>query len=300
MVKSPNFNLGAIINAMRCTSVMSCALFSSLVALRILFPRGKPRTREVKGKTRLLAVTRIHKASPTSQMVPIEKVVDFVNALPSNVDKVMICVGIDDDSADGYLKELVKATAFDNRVVHQHVKPWGRFVHALNVAVSYAKENSFQALLFMSLETRLSTDATSKLLQHLGPDVLVAGAALPGHTFQPGHAPLPLTGRTTPWNTAAVWDVTKLGNTGFPLVGDGDAVLAGGVEEVSAIALRQHVDPTSSKAILLAVPGMSWETNFEDPERRVWHEKKMASKNERPRLHMAALGIPAGEVWHYM
>ena len=43
---------------------------------------------------------------------------------------------------------------------------------------------------------------------------------------------MPLTGRTCPWNTFAIWRVQELGLIGFPLIGDGtaDNRACGGVE----------------------------------------------------------------------
>jgi hypothetical protein len=234
-------------------------------------------------------------------MVPVEKVVAFAAAVPALVTKVLVCVGIDDASSAAYLSQLRAATAGDTRVVIQHVQPWGQFVHALNVGVGYAKLHSHDVLQFMSLEMRLTEEAVATILSRLGPDVLVAGVALPGHAYQPNTGgPLPITGRTCPWNTAAAWDVAKLGHTGFPLVGDGDAPsgLAGGVEEVSAISLQQLVNPSDCKAVLCRVPGMQWDTTFDDPERREWHERKMVSKDERPRLQMDDMGLSPGYVWH--
>ena len=48
---------------------------------------------------------------------------------------------------------------------------------------------------------------------HIGPDDLVVGAALTGHAFEQGQT-VELTGVTTPWNTLALWDVSKLAKLG--------------------------------------------------------------------------------------
>lgn len=48
---------------------------------------------------------------------------------------------------------------------------------------------------------------------HMGPDDLVVGAALAGHAFEGGET-VELTGVTTPWNTLALWDVSKLAKLG--------------------------------------------------------------------------------------
>jgi hypothetical protein len=60
-------------------------------------------------------------------------------------------------------------------------------------------------------------------------DALVVGSVLEGHDFRVGYNQL--RGRTTPWNTLAVWDVKKLSVFGFPLIGDGNKDRSfGGVE----------------------------------------------------------------------
>lgn len=68
------------------------------------------------------------------------------------------------------------------------------------------------------------------LLDHFDADTLVAGWAMEGHRFVEGEQRLD--GRTTPWNTLALWDTHKLGLLGFPLIGDGvgDDRQIGGVE----------------------------------------------------------------------
>ena len=62
---------------------------------------------------------------------------------------------------------------------------------------------------------------------------LVIGPALPGHDYLESTVgiPLSLQGRNCPWNTCALWRVSLLGLTGFPLIGNGNGHdLAGGVE----------------------------------------------------------------------
>ncbi len=61
-------------------------------------------------------------------------------------------------------------------------------------------------------------------------NALVVGPVLEGHDFQPGWNDI--RGRTTPWNTFAIWQTKKLAVIGFPLIGDGtaDNRKMGGVE----------------------------------------------------------------------
>jgi hypothetical protein len=142
-------------------------------------------------------------------------------------------------------------------------------------------------------------------------DTLVIGIRCSGHDVidqqeqqlqQPTNANnitlRPLNGTTTPWNTLAMWDIPKLGLTGFPLVAEGihpeTIVKGGGVEEVSAITLLQKILALGkAKAKLLCFPDdtSEWKTGeFEgDPVRKEWHDRKMKSKVERPAKQIAVL-----------
>jgi len=138
---------------------------------------------------------------------------------------------------------------------------------------------------------------------------LCVGAALPGHDFTIGNNKrVILTGRTTPWNTLALWNAAKLALTGFPMVGEGvhydssdGSKIEGGVEEVSTIALLQTLLPSgTAEAKLIMVPGVDWEQRFEDEERRKWHAHKMQSKLSRPAKHLELMGLQnKGTVLHY-
>jgi hypothetical protein len=228
------------------------------------------------------------------------------------------------------------------------VQPWGKFAPALNALVSWAATNSVQtigntsllhdapdgsvpAILFCSAETSVSASAISVLASHMNPDTLVCGAVLPGHDYQGSGSPqngdetmvaTELNGRTTPWNTLALWNVRKLALTGFQLVSEGlhaPDLASAGVEEVVAIAVLQRVlGPDNAKAKLInlaaavdkniaesshslynsATPkSVDWSPVFSDPARQEWHEKKMKSKLERASQQMRLLGLD-GVVYH--
>jgi hypothetical protein len=147
---------------------------------------------------------------------------------------------------------------------------------------------------------------------------------------------VPLRGRTCPWNTCAVWRLDKLGVVGFPLIGDGittkrvsegvsggtsgkkdpslthslthsldTVVTAGGVEEVSAVAFAQLLNPhwtaklvqfkhtSASECASEGVSGgVRWDTcSFSSDEQRVrYHESKMRSKDSRAAAQLAVAG----------
>ena len=134
-------------------------------------------------------------------------------------------------------------------------------------------------------------------------DVVVAGAALNGHQYladqlqndgPPSRKKVPLTGRTTPWNTLCVWNLEKLSMTGFSLISD--LGKSAGVEECAAIAMLQKLFP-KSEARLVKIDGIEWEDKFQDEERQKWHDEKMKSKVERPKNQLEILGL-SGSVIH--
>mmetsp|Transcript_16716 Transcript_16716/g.25253 ORF Transcript_16716/g.25253 Transcript_16716/m.25253 type:complete len:263 (+) Transcript_16716:143-931(+) len=184
------------------------------------------------------------------------------------------------------------------------VKPWGKFVAALNAILMSSAKAGASHCLFCSAETQASPKSISKLLEHMDEDTLVVGAVLQGHDYQPNSIQK-LNGRTTPWNTLAIWDVNKLALTGFPLVADGIHRVDGisvdaGVEEVSAIALIQNIlGSDRAKAKLVPVPDITWDQDFPDEQRRKWHEKKMMSKVERPAKHLDLMHLNNGKVEHF-
>jgi len=201
------------------------------------------------------------------------------------------------------------------------VTPWGKFVPALNALISFAKgECHADFILFVSAETTAPTSAITTLCQHVMTkdhiqDTLVAGALLGGHEYHNNHHDSPekskdnvvveLTGRTSPWNTLALWNLNKLALTGFQLVSDGlltDDLLAPsfGIEEVMAIATLQTLlgGHEKAKAKLIQLPDVEWSQEFEDEERRKWHEQKMNSKVERASRQLDLVGL-TGKVYHY-
>jgi hypothetical protein len=203
------------------------------------------------------------------------------------------------------------------------VCPWGRFVPALNaLALHAASVHRAKRIMFVSAETTAPKSSIDALLSATkkedGSDdesVLVAGARLAGHDYRavPAGAStssasliVPLNGRTSPWNTLAVWNLKKLAITGFQLVSD--ALVAdddtnkepwyAGIEEVVAIALLQKLlGRDQARAKLVHVSGITWDQTFDDPERRKWHEYKMESKATRA-AHQLELTRLDGEVIH--
>lgn len=199
------------------------------------------------------------------------------------------------------------------------VCPWGNFIPALNALVSWgakksgitsSKLSSSPLLLFVSAETKLTPSTVSTLCSHMDSSTLVAGVKLEGHVHylqeKESEIAVELNGRTTPWNTAAVWNLRKLSLIGFPLVSEGlipnedGSPGEGGVEETSCITILQSILPTNTakaKLIRFKDSDVAWNQNFDDDERRKWHEHKMKSKSKRAGRHLELLGL-SGTVFH--
>lgn len=191
------------------------------------------------------------------------------------------------------------------------VQPWGQFVPALNALVSWAAPFA-DHILFCSVETTAPPSAIATLRSRMTPDTLVCGALLPGHEYHhhhqngdattpntPPHGGIPtaLNGRTTPWNTLALWDLKKLALTGFQLVSEGVHCTSNepswaGVEEVVAIAVLQKLlGSENAVAKLVPTDGVEWDQTFDDPARQQWHEQKMKSKLERAAKQLEITGL---------
>ena len=184
------------------------------------------------------------------------------------------------------------------------VSPWGAFVTAPNVLALAAAEAGCDMILFQSLEVNLSPDDLALLAAELDADTLVVGPALGGHAFASppagGSVEVPLDGRTVPWNTCALWATARLNLLGFPLVAEGGPLgpAGGGVEEVTAVAVARRVlggAQCGAKLVRLPGAGAAWKTEWADPARGERHERKMASKVERPAGQLRALGMAASD-----
>jgi len=267
----------------------------------------------------------------------------------SNLKKYAIstqALGIGGAVAVNRLEDQVRAViaeaAPDADIEVLHVPVWGAFVPALNTLLGEAQRRRSKFILFQSLEVVCDPAVLRTLLDWHTQDTLVVGPVLNGHTFAEGKQVL--NGRTTPWNTLALWSTRKLGLTGFLSVAEGlpdaNAVtrqisgdsddgtprppamgseawwegtapgglpqvmrqksMAGevpaGVEEVTAIALLQHLlGEAEARAVLIDLPKsleskVTWKTNWDgDEKRRQWHEHKMKTKITRPAAQMKKL-----------
>eukprot|EP01082_Thalassiosira_pseudonana_P013159 g12661.t1 g12661 contig6:2375981-2377059(+) len=195
------------------------------------------------------------------------------------------------------------------------VTPWGKFVPALNAIVAWAARRNVRYLMLASAEVQLSGGVVERMKRALDLEkTLVVGAVLQGHQY---HAPtesntdelqVELTGRTTPWNTLALWNLPVLALTGFLLVSEGlhpeedGGEGSSGVEEVVTIATLQKIlSPNTAQAKLMSIQSpdaVVWGQNFgDDVGRREWHERKMMSKFTRAKRQLDLMGL-SGTVLH--
>lgn len=263
------------------------------------------------GYDRCCVGTRIYRRDPKapldqSSLVPLEMFLAKASfysrhiLVAAPVNDVNLCTGIED-----LLRRCRTNPAGQDYVGTELVKIpyWGKFTPPLNILLRHATLNKDRCLLFQSVEVLAEQRAVTTLLSHMDDKTLVAGLALEhSHRFCEGVQPL--TGLTCPWNTFAVWNVEKLGRTGFLPISDGVPPLtpeAAGVEELAAIALIQMLFPMNAAAKLLKVHSSlySWDINFKCEARLALHQKKMKSKLDRPKRQLLAMGeISSGQTLH--
>ncbi len=185
---------------------------------------------------------------------------------------------------------------FGERLRVFHIHPWISFTQPLNMIVEKALSLHAEKLLFQSIEVTLESEDVLVLQQHLDKETLVVGAKLhPKHGLKKGKQPL--NGWNTPWNTLALWDLQKLGLTGFLSISSGNIDhIPGGVEEVVAISLLQYLKGDTMQAKLIDLPTVHWDANWECALRTKYHESKMASKAERAWKQLQVLNIKDGKV----
>jgi len=283
----------------------------------------------------VLSATRLH--FPESESSIPAKTEEHLRSYVASVRRIRVPAAIAVKSHAEEVQRICNEVAPDFHICVLHVPCWGAFVPALNALLRYATaghhclvsgvHHSFKYILYQSLETICEQNILQLLLDHSDSRTLVVGPVLNGHDFEEGEQVL--NGRTTPWNTLALWNVRMLSSTGFLQIAEGlpeivsaddfpevDSSKSGevlkrstskkcalpstnvpaGVEEVTAIALLQNLrGPDRARAFLLKLPRemeekMSWAADWGDDERRrKWHEEKMQSKVSRPKRQLQEL-----------
>ncbi|NEO49792.1 MAG: hypothetical protein F6K55_39125 [Moorea sp. SIO4A3] len=84
---------------------------------------------------------------------------------------------------------------------------------------------------------------------------------------------------TSPWNTLALWNLSKLNITGFLGISSGLIKdVPGGMEEVTTISLLQQLYQNQAQAKLVKLSDLKWITTWNSQERQKYHQKKMLTK----------------------
>ncbi|KAJ7730810.1 hypothetical protein B0H16DRAFT_1584897 [Mycena metata] len=254
----------------------------------------------------LTSVLRVHRQQQQTE-APVQ---DMLRKLAEAAERASVWsnVLIAFDGADSLMKDALTSSAklasIDAKLLP--VEPWN-FTVPLNAAVITAqKQTKAKKIVFISIEVTVVLEELDRMLGLWEPDFLVVGKALDPHTFQSDgtarELDVQLKGLTSPWNTFAIWDLSKLAKTGFLSISDTNTAPGqSAIEEVPTISLHQLLFPSSSRAVLVKFPSEGgWDTRWDDPGRVAWHKSKLASKDTSASSHLAALGLPSGVVKHLL
>jgi len=198
----------------------------------------------------IIICTRMHKINEDIMDEMLTKVIRLIDNTPEN-NKIVIAI---DNSIDvmiliNKLKEQTSRSIdiFNNKNLSNdidiyivQISYWGKFVFALNILLDCARLLGGKYILYQSLEIDDTTNIYNKLIEHFDPNTLCVGIKLPDHTKDLEEGLLNLTGSNSPWNTYAIWDISKLSLTGFCMVSEiGDDA---GIEEVATISILQLIN----------------------------------------------------------
>lgn len=237
--------------------------------------------------TKFVVGTRFFEKDLSKSEASLARLTTFIMAaLAAGAEKVYVAVNLEEDRSDAIRQH------WPDKVSVFPMSPWGKFVLPLNAILMMARSELAAGckLLLASVEVPLTREKVEQLFVHMHDGTLVVGAALQGHVYSPGTHQR-ASGRQVPWNTLALWNPDFLWTTGFPMIGDGvigDPATAG-VEELATIAVLQRVHH-GIEATLVSVGDSAWDTSHFDGDRLAAHEKKMGSKDARPKLQLEAAG----------
>ena len=238
-----------------------------------------------------IVATRLHTTNEEN-LLDSAQLYKWCNHVLNYCDKLIVVV----DSI--YLQAIQNAKEdFGEKIEMFHINPWISFTQPLNLLVEKALSIGAKELLFQSVEVDISLSDMEKLERYLSDDTLVVGARL--HKIHGEELQLctQLDGWHTPWNTLALWDIQKLGLTGFLSISSGNLKgIPGGIEEVVTISLLQQLKPSQMKAKIIDLTSVQWNTKWSSKERKAYHEQKMKTKSKRAQIQLKKLGIKAGVV----
>ena len=193
------------------------------------------------------------------------------------------------------IKQIV--SVFEDKVSPLLIHPWTEFTHPLNTIIVEANFRGVNKLLLQSFEVYVSSTDVEKLNYYLTSDTLVVGGKMISNHggYQPGVQPI--NGMNSPWNTLALWNLSKLNVTGFIGISSGLIKdIPGGMEEVSTISLLQQLYPNQAQAKLIALSDLKWMTHWRCDKRQNYHEQKMMTKLLRAEKQLEYSKIQRGAV----
>lgn len=237
-----------------------------------------------------VVATRLHTTNEEN-LICSAVLYKWCNHVLNYCDKLIIVV----DTT--YLRLIRNAREdFKDKIELFHIDPWISFTQPLNLMVEKALAIGAKELLFQSIEVEIALEDMIKLEKYLDSDTLVVGAKLLD-IHANGNEYSSINGWNSPWNTLALWDIEKLGLTGFLSISSGNLEdIPGGIEEVVTISLLQQLKKDEMKAKVIDLKSVVWNTKWDSKEREEYHAKKMQTKNARSQVQLEKLGVKVGEV----
>lgn len=250
-------------------------------------------------------------STSAADLPPLQQFLSHALPLCSHV---IVALNVAADAADtiGFVQSLGVPA---DRLTILPVTPWIGVSTGLNaLALHAASALNASRILFQSIEVTM-TEAQMIAIVHefdAHPVQLVVGPVLDGHVFEETKSDSlhRVDGHNAPWNTAALWHLPSLLQTGFMTLADGfpRGVHDFGQEEVPTMVLlqsmaraaaadhpRKHTqaeDVHRSAITLLHVGEVSWSHSFASASaRKDWHTKKMQSKMSRAAHHLSLIGM---------
>lgn len=203
---------------------------------------------------RIVSGTRLH--LPAEAKAVPEATVDHLRRYATQARRLGTVTAIAVNSFVEEIRQIMLEAEPELQVHILHVPCWGAFVPALNALLNFAQRAGSKHILFQSLEVCCSREVLQLLLDYHDGDALVVGPVFDGHSFQEGEQPL--NGRTSPWNTLALWSVRKLALTGFLSIADGLSDAPPSLGKSDSLASTDNPQDDSSSLNLSPMGSDSW------------------------------------------
>lgn len=165
----------------------------------------------------VMSATRLH--FPEDTVALPEVTVQHLRSYAIQANRLGVSASIAVNILQESVRQVVREAAPGLELKVLHVPMWGAFVPALNTLLGDAQRRGMNYVLYQSLEVNCEPLVLQRMLDHHTSDTLVVGPELEGHLWKQGEQPL--NGRSSPWNTLALWNLRKLALTGFLSIAEG-------------------------------------------------------------------------------